>query len=276
MEKEMKGTRKIVDIDQAKCNGCGECVSACAEGAIELVNGKARLSAEKYCDGLAACLTECPQRAISIVEREADTFDPEAVEHHLTEKGDSKASHPDSRSPISGPQPMSVRQIDLTPDSPALPCGCPSTQVQRLPTVCGCVEEPTPKTHNRSTLTHWPVQIRLVPITAPFLKNADLLIASDCTPLAYPNFHEDFLKGRVVMMGCPKLDDTNEYIKKFADIFRAAHIKSIAIVIMEVPCCSKMPLIVQQGMEMANKAVPTEIVVIGARGNIIRRMPLTA
>jgi Pyruvate/2-oxoacid:ferredoxin oxidoreductase delta subunit len=256
----MKIKRKIVNIDQTKCNGCGECVTACAEGAIELVNGKAQLVAEHYCDGLAACLGECPQGAIGIVEREAEAFDTEAVEHHLAEKKDLK-----------------FEISNLKSDQAAtLPCGCPSTQLQMFEKLCGCADELKTEARHQSTLTHWPVQIKLIPPTAPFLKNADLLIASDCTPVAYPNFHEDFLKGKVVMMGCPKFDETDEYIKKFADIFRVANIKSVTIVIMEVPCCSKMPLIVQKGMELAGKSISVEAVVINARGSIVRRLPLAA
>ncbi len=256
----MKIKRKIVNIDQAKCNGCGECVTACAEGAIELVNGKAQLVAEHYCDGLAACLGECPQDAISMIEREADAFDAEAVEDHLAHTKDLKSEISNFKS---GPK-------------ETLPCGCPSTQLQMFQSDCGCTNETATEKRIPSALTHWPVQIKLVPPTAPFLKDADLLVASDCTPVAYPNFHEDLLKGRVIMMGCPKFDDTDEYIKKFADIFKTTSIKSVTIAIMEVPCCSKMPLIVQKGMELAGKEIPTEVVVIGSRGSIVRRMPLAA
>jgi Pyruvate/2-oxoacid:ferredoxin oxidoreductase delta subunit len=256
----MKIKRKIVNIDHAKCNGCGECVTACAEGAIELVNGKAQLVAEHYCDGLAACLGECPQDAISMIEREADAFDVQAVEDHLANKINPKS------------QILSPKQNHGT----TLPCGCPSTQLQMFQSDCGCTNETATEKHIPSALTHWPVQIKLVPPTAPFLKDADLLVASDCTTVAYPNFHEDLLKGRVIMMGCPKFDDTDEYIKKFADIFKSVHIKSITIAIMEVPCCSKMPLIIQKGMELAGKEIPAEVIVISARGNIVSRMPLAA
>ncbi|MBA4391205.1 MAG: 4Fe-4S ferredoxin, partial [Syntrophus sp. (in: bacteria)] len=225
-----------------------------------LVNGKAQLVAEHYCDGLAACLGECPQNAISMIEREADIFDAKAVEDHLSEKKNLKFEISNLKSSSAA----------------TLPCGCPSTQLQMFQSTCGCADETTTERCIPSALTHWPVQIKLVPPTAPFLKNANLLVASDCTPVAYPNFHEDLLKGRVIMMGCPKFDDTDEYIKKFADIFKTAHIKSVTIAIMEVPCCSKMPLIVQKGMELAGKEIPTEVVVISARGSIVRRMPLAA
>ncbi len=239
----MKAKRKIVHIDEEKCNGCGQCVGACAEGAIVLLNGKARLVEEKYCDGLAACLGECPVDAISIIERESDPFDPEAVERYLTGKKDPAGTS-------------------------TLPCGCPSTQLQMFSAPCGCDSDDGVKTRRATRLTHWPVQIKLVPPTAPFLKNADLLVASDCTAVAYPDFHEDLLKGKSVMMGCPKFDDTGEYIKKFAEIFSVADIKSVTIAIMEVPCCSKMPMIVEQAMQQAGAKIPVEIVVIGARGKL--------
>ncbi len=256
----MKIKRKIVNIDQEKCNGCGDCVTACAEGAIELVNGKAQLVAEHYCDGLAACLGECPQDAISIIEREADAFDVQAVEDHLAHTKNLK---------------FEISNLKSSSEA-TLPCGCPSTQIQMFQGACGCNEEQTTGKQIPSALTHWPVQIKLVPPTAPFLKDADLLVASDCTPVAYPNFHEELLKGRVIMMGCPKFDDTDEYIKKLADIFKSVHIKSITIAIMEVPCCSKMPLIIQKGMELAGKEIPAEVIVISARGNIVSRIPLAA
>ncbi len=280
----MKMKRKIVSIDTEKCNGCGECVEACAEGAIELVDGKARLVAERYCDGLAACLGECPQGAITMIEREAEAFDPEAVEHHLSHTANHKfqnanskseedaknpKSHPDSKnlqSPISNHQ---------SSGGATLPCGCPSTQLQMFQVPRGCADEPGSEFRQKSALTHWPVQIKLVPPTAPFLKNADLLVVSDCVPVAYPNFHEDFVKGRVIMMGCPKFDDIDEYINKFAQIFKAANIKNITIAIMEVPCCSKMPLIIRKGMELAGKSIPAEIVVINARGSVVKRSLLT-
>lgn len=249
----MKAKRKIVDIDEERCTGCGLCASACAEGAIELVNGKAKLVAEKYCDGLAACLGECPEGAIQIVEKEAEAFDPEAVERYLqTTKPETRNANPETHD--------------------VLPCGCPSTQAQTLSSAPKEGKSPG-GTHTRtsSALTHWPVQIRLVPPAAPFLKNAHLLVSADCTPIAYPGFHNDFLKGRAVLIGCPKFDETEEYINKFADIFRIANIQSVTVLIMEVPCCSKLPVIVRQGMALAEKDVPVAVVVINARGDIITR-----
>ncbi|MEI6153732.1 MAG: 4Fe-4S binding protein [Deltaproteobacteria bacterium] len=252
----MKAIRKIIEIDEKLCNGCGQCVSACAEGAIQLINGKAKLVSENYCDGLAACLGECPEGALKIVERNADAFDPEAVEQHLKKQESSAKSLNAERSTL---------------NAETLPCGCPSTHIQIFASPCEAANRPVQHAEAGSALTHWPVQIRLVPPTAPFLKGADLLIASDCTPVAYPAFHTDFLKGKTVLMGCPKFDDTEEYINKFSEIFRIADIKSITVLIMEVPCCSKMPLLVQQGMALAGKTYPMEIVTVGVRGKILKK-----
>jgi len=243
----MKIMRKIVKIDEELCDGCGQCVPGCAEGAIEIIDGKARLVSENYCDGLGACLGECPNGAITIVEREAEDFDEEAVEEYLKEK---------TEKPVELP----------------LACGCPSTHVQtfipKAPDKAG-IRDTQPGT--QSTLSHWPVQINLVPPTAPFLKGADLLVAADCTPLAYPNFHKDFLKGKVVMIGCPKFDDVEDYILKFTDIFKNAGIKSITALIMEVPCCSGLPMIVKRAMDAAGKDIPMEEIVISVKGDILKR-----
>lgn len=261
----MKAKRKIVYIDEERCNGCGKCVNACAEGAIELLNGKARLVAEKYCDGLAACLGTCPADAIHIIEREADLFDPEAVEQYLKRNkapGERPAENRDT--PIASPPPVSAGPAD------PLPCGCPSTQLQMFPSQCGYNSEDRSETRQPSQLTHWPVQIKLVPPTAPFLMDADLLVASDCTAVAYPDFHKDLLKGRVVMMGCPKFDNTEEYVDKFTQVFTTANIRSVTIAVMEVPCCSKMPVIVENALARAGKKIPVRTVVIDARGNVVK------
>jgi len=241
----MKANRKIIKIDDELCDGCGVCVPSCAEGAIEVVDGKARVVAEKYCDGLGACLRECPRGALTVEEREAEEFDEKAVEEHL--------SASEKEKPAQG-IPMAH--------------GCPSAKLQTF--AAKPVGEEVP-TLQASALSHWPVQIRLVPPTAPFLKGANLLVAADCAPVAYPNFHRDFLKGKAVMVGCPKFDDVQGYVDKFTDIFRSANIKSVIVLDMEVPCCSALPKIVKRGMELAGKSVPMEEVVISARGEILRR-----
>ena len=251
----MEATRRIVEIDEELCDGCGQCVPACAEGAIHVVDGKARLVAEKYCDGLGACLGECPNGAITVVEREADEFDEEAVEAYLR-----------SKAKQAGPEPATMA------------CGCPSSQIETLNPPVSCQEANAPGVHEGvlSALSHWPVQIRLVPPTAPFLKGAHLLVAADCTPVAYPNFHKDFLRGKVIMVGCPKFDDVQGYIQKFADIFKEADIKGVTVVVMEVPCCSSLPVIVRKGMELAGKQIPLEEIVITRRGEILKRHKLAA
>jgi ferredoxin len=254
-ETKMKAKRKIIEIDEEKCNGCGQCVDACAEGAIQLVNGKARLVADNYCDGLSACVGECPVDALKIVEREADAFDAEAAEQYV--------------------QHLKAQRSELKTGE-ASPCGCPSTKLEMFNSPCEVVNQSVSQTSNDSALTHWPVQIKLVPAFAPFLQKAHLLVASDCAPVAYPDFHKDFLKDRVVLVGCPKFDDTEAYIAKFAEIFKVADIQSVTVLIMEVPCCSKMPMIVQEGMNLAGKKIPTEVAVINSRGKIVRRDKLAA
>lgn len=251
----MKVIRKIIEIDENTCNGCGQCVDACAEGAIQLVNCKAKLVADNYCDGLAACVGECPFNALKIVEREADAFDQEAVERYLEKRR---------------------TQNSKLQTETSLPCGCPSTKIEIFGSPCEVANQPISQKDSISALTHWPVQIRLVPPSAPFLQNAHLLVSSDCAPVAYPNFHKDFLKGRTVLVGCPKFDDTEAYRNKFAEIFKVADIQSVTILIMEVPCCAKMPTIVQEGMTLANKNIPIEIVVVSGRGDIIKRDRLSA
>ncbi len=251
----MEVKRKIIEIDEELCDGCGHCVPLCAEGAIVIVDGKARLVAEKYCDGLGACLGECPNGALTIVEREAEEFDEEAVEEYQRSKGQ-----------------------EGRPEEASMACGCPSAQIKSFVPPASCQEsnEPPVQASAISALCHWPVQIRLVPPGAPFLRGADLLVAADCTPVAYPSFHQDFLKGKVVMVGCPKFDDIQDYIQKFADIFSTADIKGITVVVMEVPCCQGLPIIVEKGMEMAGRKIPTEKVVISARGEVLGREKLAA
>ena len=213
----MKVLRKIIEIDEDKCNGCGQCIITCAEGSLEIIDGKARVIADKYCDGLGACLGECPMDALTIVEREADEFDVEAVEEHLSQR---KA-------------PVTIGE---------------STQ---------------------SALSQWPIQIRLIPPNAPFLKEADLLIVADCVPAAFPGFHGEFIKNKIVMLGCPKFDDVQGYIDKFTEIFAHSEIKSITTAIMEVPCCSGLPMIVKKAMEASGKEIPTDRVVISTKGRIL-------
>jgi Fe-S-cluster-containing hydrogenase component 2 len=243
-------TRKIIQIDEELCDGCGNCIIACAEGAIQIVEGKAKVIADKYCDGLGACLGDCPQGALKVIEREADEFDEEAVEELLEQQKKDKQS-----APVSG--------------------GCPSAALKIFPIAdeghaCNCANEA--KAHpsgGSSALGHWPVKIRLVPAGAPFLKGSDLLIAADCVPVAYPSFHKDFLKDKTVMTGCPKFDDADGYVDKLAQVFAESGIKSITSVVMEVPCCSGMPIIIKKALEKSGADLPFTEIVISAQGKII-------
>jgi len=246
----MKTKRKIIEIDENLCDGCGACVPSCAEGAIRVIDGKAKLVADKYCDGLGACLGECPRDALKIIERDADIFDQESAEEHVKTQTNVMSS-----------------------EAMKLPCGCPSTLIRTFNAASSCekANEPVAQASRTSALSHWPVQIRLVPATAPFLKSADILVAADCTPFAYPGFHEDFLKGKSLLVGCPKLDDTEAYVQKFAEIFTKADIRSITVLVMEVPCCQGLPVIIQRGMALAGRSIPMEKVVISSRGEVTRR-----
>ena len=251
----MKVERKIIEIDEDLCTGCGECIIKCAEGALEIIDGKAKIVADKFCDGLGACLGECPTGALKVIKREAEDFDETAVEEHLK-------TRQDIEKPVAAP----------------LACGCPSAAMQSFsrPAPCQSVSELETREGEQSELTHWPVQINLVPPTAPFLKNADLLVAADCTPIAYRSFHKDFLEGRVIMVGCPKFDDTQAYVDKFAQLFSQSSVKSVTVVVMEVPCCHGLPLIIKRGMQMAGKDIPMELAVVSVRGQILKKEKLVA
>jgi NAD-dependent dihydropyrimidine dehydrogenase PreA subunit len=246
-------TRKIIEIDEDLCNGCGDCVPNCAEGAIQIVEGKAKLVADKYCDGLGACLGHCPEGALKVIERDADEFDEAAVEELLREQGRPPLSHAASES------------------APAAAPACPSARLQSFGggPLTPCDEANLPRSGaTGSSLTQWPVQITLVPPTAPFLKDADVLLAADCTPFAYADFHKDFMEGRKLLVGCPKLDDQQFYLKKFTEIFRDSGMKSLTIAVMEVPCCQMLPRIVDAAMKEAGKDIPVTVKVIGIKGEL--------
>jgi len=239
--------RKIIEIDEELCNGCGECIISCAEGAIQLINGKAKVVADKFCDGLGACLGECPVDALKIVEREADAFDEEAVEDHLKK--------------------IEKEKNDQKKDTP---CGCPSAAVKTFDKGERFNDAHAADPHS-SELSHWPVKIKLISPDAPFLKGADLLVAADCSSVANPNFHADFIRNKVVMTGCPKFDDVEPYKKKFAEIFRRCDIKSITVMVMEVPCCSGLPMIVKAALAEAGKSIPLETVTLTLQGDVKER-----
>lgn len=239
----MKISRKIIQIDEELCNGCGQCVPDCAEGSLQIIDGKARLVADKLCDGLGACLGSCPTGALQIIEREADEFDEEAVEHFLASKEKENKPAP----PVGG---------------------CPSARLQTLQPLSPCQMANAASAQTGSALSHWPVQIRLIPPTAPFLENCDLLVAADCTAVAYAGLQKDFLAGRVVMMGCPKFDDQQLYVERFTEIFRTRKLKSLTILIMEVPCCHSMLQIIRQAYDAVKPELAVRQVVISTRGEI--------
>ena len=236
--------RKIVKIDEEKCDGCALCVPSCHEGAIQMVNGKDKLVSEVYCDGLGACLGECPQGAITIEERDASEFDEKAVETHLQ-----KMKEPEK------------------PASPPIACGCPGTAMKSF-----APKKPVERNEGTSTpvsaLQQWPVQLTLVPPQAPFLQNADILLCADCVPFAVPDFHSRYLAGRALLVGCPKLDDLDFYRKKLINILEAAKPKSVTVLRMEVPCCSGISFALLDARNQVAPKIPVEIHTIGIAGEI--------
>ena len=236
-----KVSRKIIRIDEEKCNGCGACVPACAEGALQIVDGKAKLISEKYCDGLGVCLGECPQDAITIEERAAEEFDEAAVKHHLEER---------------------------KPVSEGLPCGCPSAMVTQFERQEATGIARSNDIYQQSMLSQWPVQLTLVPPMAPFLHGADLVLAADCVPFAYAGFHPDFLRGHALLVACPKLDDFQAHLRKLADILRHSPVKSLTVVHMEVPCCSGLAHMAKQAIRLSGKDIPFREVTVGIRGDL--------
>lgn len=249
----MKLKRKIIQIDEEKCDGCGNCVVGCAEGALAIVGGKAKVVSDNLCDGLGACIGECPQDALEIIERDAEAFDEAAVEAHLA----AQEQAPQSQAPA---QPEMVR-------------GCPSVQIQTFSGggPSARIKAQTASGGEASVLSHWPVQIRLIPPHAPFLKGADLLVVADCVPVAFPSLHQDLLKGKVVMIGCPKFDDVDEYIERFTAIFKTADVNSVTTAVMEVPCCAGLPWMVEKGLAAAKTQVPYHQVVVSTRGEIVEQ-----
>jgi NAD-dependent dihydropyrimidine dehydrogenase PreA subunit len=254
-----KVKRQIVRIDEAKCNGCGDCVPSCAEGAIRIVNGKARLVAENLCDGLGACLGHCPQGAILVEERAADEYDEAAVERHLGHKPDH--SHRPAPPPSAASAPLHAHDHAG---------GCPGSRMRILQRPAPVPAAPqTPAESRQSQLGQWPVQLTLVPPTGPMWNNADVLIAADCVPFAYPEFHERMLAGKTLAIACPKLDDVRPYVQKLAMIFANNPIKSITVAHMEVPCCTGIVRVVEAALQQAGRGdIPLHDVVVGIDGQL--------
>lgn len=223
--------RKIIKIDEEKCTGCGLCIPSCKEGALKIVDGKVRLVKDSYCDGLGACLGECPFGALTIVEREAEQFDEKAVH-----------------------------------SSPTLPCGCPGSMAKSIER---SEEKVSEYTRQKSELRQWPIQLHLIPPTAPYLKNADFLLMADCTAVAYANIHPDYIRKKIVAMACPKLDNTEPYLEKLTQMFKFNDIKSITVMMMEVPCCKGLGELVKRAVELSKKNVKIENVFITIEGEIL-------
>jgi ferredoxin len=264
-----KVKRQIITIDEEKCDGCGNCVPSCAEGALRVVNGKARLMKESFCDGLGACLGECPQGALRVVETMVDAYDEPAVlgylqqtaphmveQHvaHLREHGMASSYNPAPTGVAACPS-VRMRAWD---DGRQTDDGRPTTPIPLF----GFGVEPAASTRQASELRQWPVQLHLVPIQAPFFQDADLALIADCVPFAAPNTHADFIKDHAIAVGCPKLDDGRAYITKLAQILRNNVIRSLKIIRMEVPCCGGLEYIARQAMALSGKDVPLESVVV--------------
>jgi len=224
--------RKIIEIDESKCTGCGLCVEACAEGAVEIVGGKAKVIRDALCDGFGACLGECPEGALRIVEREAEAFDEEAAKRHIEARKGS----------------------------------CPSAGPMVLRPMEGVVE---PSGKGGSQLTNWPIKMDLVNPQAPYFKDARLLLAGDCTAFAFAAMHPDFIRGRVTVIGCPKLDDTAAYISKLADILSANAIRDITVVHMEVPCCGNLRRLIEEAVQRAGSSVPVRSYTVRRTGELL-------
>ncbi len=244
-----KVIRQVIKIDEELCNGCGLCVPACAEGAIQIIDGKARLVSDKYCDGLGACLGDCPQGAISFEVREAEEFDEAAVGEHL----------------------KSIGREPITPEPVAEAChggGCPSARMLDFRSEARPSSSGTDQPRIESELRQWPVKIDLINPSAPYLQGADLLVAADCAPFAFAGIHREFIKDKVVVIGCPKLNDVQEYLKKLTLIMARNDIKSVTVLYMEVPCCFGLIHAVREAIAASGKDVPMILKMVSLRGEI--------
>ena len=252
--------RKMIRIDEEKCDGCGLCIPACPEGALQIIDGKAKLVTESFCDGLGACLGDCPRGALTVEEREAEGYDEEGVIGHIKENS---------------PELLDKHLSHLREHADELPqhhshagiSSCPSARMLQWEKKD---EAATGRERVHSELRQWPVQLHLVPPHAPYFRNADLVLVADCVPFAYGDFHRDFLQGKAVAIGCPKLDDPDAYIDKVAKILRVADVKSLKVVHMEVPCCHGLVHIAREALKKEGKDIPLELVKVGIKGEVLK------
>ena len=283
--------RKIIHIDQDKCNGCGLCAKACHEGAIGMVNGKATLLRDDYCDGLGDCLPTCPTGAITFVEREALAYDEAAVKANMAARAKA-ANRADAEAAGNAGPANSANASGAGAEEP-LACGCPGSHSRAINRACeetsasqaasgaSAAAAPAPASaaptapltaaafrQNTSRLSQWPVQIRLAPVNAPYFDGANLLVAADCTAYAYGSFHEDFIRNKITLIGCPKLDSV-DYSEKLTEIIRNNDIKSVTVVRMEVPCCGGIEMAVKKALQDSGKFIPWQVVTISTEGEIL-------
>jgi len=272
----MKTARKIIRVDEDKCDGCGACVTDCAEGALQVIDGKARVVNDVFCDGLGACIGACPTGALEIVEREADAFDEEAVREHLA-----RLNAPAGSPPVDAAARAARAHATPGPVHAAhAGHGCPGSMLRMFqdPPPAGSSATAPAGPHNaplpaRCELAQWPIQLRLLPTSGPLYQDRDLLLLADCTAAAYPDLQRGLIAGRTVLMSCPKLDDAEESVNKLAAIFRNP-IRSVSVAIMEVPCCSGLVRIAQEAMRRAGASHPVEVVRVGVRGDLLERFPV--
>ncbi|MCK4547198.1 MAG: 4Fe-4S binding protein [Candidatus Eisenbacteria sp.] len=267
--------RKIIRIDEEKCTGCGDCIPNCPEGALQVIDGKARLVSDLFCDGLGACIGHCPEDAITIEEREAEEYDEDRVMENIVKAGantikahlDHLKEHGETDFLNEAIRYLKAHGIE-SPYEEVAPARQPDPSI-------GCSSCPGAAPRRQSRLGQWPVQIMLVPPAAAYFKDADLLLAADCVPFAYPEFHEDFLSGKIVLVGCPKLDDAQFYVEKITEILKQNDFRSLTVVHMEVPCCTGTVRIAQAALGASGKEIPAKAVQIGIKGDILSEMDLS-
>ncbi len=270
----MKSKRKVIKIDEEKCTGCGLCIPNCPEGALQVIDGKARLISDLFCDGLGACVGTCPEGALTVEKREVEPYDERRVMANIVRGGTNTIAAHLKHLREHGAEGyyqealayLREHNIPIPEEKEApLPCGCPGSQVRVLkPAPGAAASEPVVE----SRLSNWPVQLTLVPVAAPYFKDADLLIAADCCGFASPDFHQRFLAGKVLLVGCPKLDDADFYQEKLTNIFKNNSIRSVTCVHMEVPCCYGLVSVVRQAIKGSGKDIPFQEITLGIDGRI--------